>query len=107
MLEQVTREVNVEALPNDDPRVDRARRLDDGRSTTPCSLGAVTAPQGVTLLDDLEETADRDARPPRARGRVEDEIESETEVVGEGAARRGRGAPTARRRAGGEGSGAE
>ncbi len=50
-------------------------------------------PEGVTLLDDLEETVVATLSPPRLQTEEEEEIESETELVGEGAEparRRGR-----------------
>jgi hypothetical protein len=43
----------------------------------------VAAPEGVTLLDDLEETVIATLSPPRLQSEVEEEIEAETEVVGE------------------------
>ena len=53
-------------------------------------------PEGVTLLDELEETVVATLSPPQLQAEVEEEIESETELVGEGgeeaeARRRGRG----------------
>ena len=52
------------------------------------TLSALAAPEGVTLLGDLEETVLATLSPPRLQTEVEEEIESETEVVGE-AGRRG------------------
>ena len=46
------------------------------------TLSAVTPPNGVTLLDDLEETVIATITPPTQEP-VEDEIETETELVGE------------------------
>ena len=48
-------------------------------------------PEGVTLLDDLEETVVATLSPPRLQTEAEEEIEAETELVGEGEAARGRG----------------
>jgi large subunit ribosomal protein L25 len=45
-------------------------------------LSAITAPAGVTLLDDLEETVVATVTPPTLEP-TEDEIETETEVIGE------------------------
>ena len=60
------------------------------------TLSAVTVPDGITLLDDLEETVIATITPPTLEP-VEDEIETETELVGEEA----RGAGRGRRRRGG------
>jgi hypothetical protein len=48
------------------------------------SLAAVTAPDGVTFKDDLEEIVIASITPPRVE-EESDEIEEETGVVGEGA----------------------
>jgi large subunit ribosomal protein L25 len=45
-------------------------------------LDAVTAPQGVTLLDDPETTVIATITPPTLEP-VEEEIETETELVGD------------------------
>ena len=55
-------------------------------------LSAIAAPEGVTLLDDLEETVVATLSPPRLQAEVEEEIESETELVGEGEAEEGEAA---------------
>jgi hypothetical protein len=47
-------------------------------------LADVAIPDGVTLLDDLEETVVATLSPPRLQAEVEEEIEAETELVGEG-----------------------
>ena len=49
------------------------------------TLADVPVPDGVTLLDDVDETVVATLTPPRLETE-DDEIESETEVVGEGAA---------------------
>ena len=82
ILEQVTRELTVEALPNDIPEyiehdVSHMEML--GTEL----LSAVTAPAGVTFKDDLEETVIASITPPRVEEEPE-EIEEETGVVGEG-----------------------
>jgi large subunit ribosomal protein L25 len=82
ILEQVTRELTVEALPNDIPEyiehdVSHMEML--GTEL----LSAVTAPAGVTFKDDLEETVIASLAPPRVEEEPE-EIEEETGVVGEG-----------------------
>jgi large subunit ribosomal protein L25 len=89
VLEHVTREVNIEALPNDIPE-----RLELDVSQMQVNdtvfLSAVTAPQGVTILDDVEETVVATLTPPRLQAELdaleEGAIEEETGVVGEGEA---------------------
>ena len=54
-------------------------------------LSSVTAPEGVTILDDLEETVVATLTPPKLQAELEalDEeaaLEQETELVGEGEA---------------------
>ena len=85
VLEQVTRELNIEALPGDIPETIQhdVSEMVIGDTVT---LGAVTAPQGVTLLDDLEETVIATLTPPNVDAEAEEEeLEEETERVGEGA----------------------
>jgi large subunit ribosomal protein L25 len=82
VLEHVTREITVEALPNDIPEyiehdVSHMEML--GTEL----LSAVTAPAGVTFKDDLDETVVASVTPPRVEEEP-DEIEEETGVVGEG-----------------------
>jgi large subunit ribosomal protein L25 len=94
VLEQITRELNVEALPTAIPEaiVHDVSGMQIGETLT---LAAVTPPEGVTLLDDLEETVLATLSPPRLQSEEETEIEAETEVVGEA------------EKAGGEGSSGE
>ncbi|MGH2855191.1 MAG: 50S ribosomal protein L25 [Solirubrobacteraceae bacterium] len=82
VLEQITRELNVEALPTAIPEaiVHDVAGMQIGETLT---LAAVTAPPGVTLLDDLQETVLATLTPPRLQTEEETEIEAETEVVGE------------------------
>ncbi len=82
VLTQETREVNIEALPGDIPDsiVHDASGLEMNATLT---LSAIPAPKGVTFLDDLEETVVATITPPTVEPVVE-EIETETEVVGEG-----------------------
>jgi large subunit ribosomal protein L25 len=83
ILDHVTREVNVEALPNDIPesiQVDVSKLEMNGT----LSLGDVTAPAGITLLDDPETTILASITPPSVAPEA-DEVETETEVVGEAA----------------------
>src|ERR1700722_3599608 len=84
ILEQITRELNVEALPTAIPEsiVHQVVEMQIGETIL---LSALSTPEGVTLLDDPEETVVATLSPPRLQSEVEDEIESETEVVGGGA----------------------
>jgi large subunit ribosomal protein L25 len=81
VLEQITRELNVEALPTAIPEsiVHEIGEMQIGETI---SLAAVSMPEGVTLLDDVEETVVATLSPPRLQ--VEEEVEAETELVGEG-----------------------
>ena len=84
VLEQVTRELNIEALPGEIPESIQhdVSHLVIGDTVT---LSAVTAPKGVTLLDDLEETVIATLNPPSVDVEAEEEaLEEETELVGEG-----------------------
>jgi len=83
VLEQITHEVQVEALPTAIPE---SIEHDVSEMTIGHTLllAALTAPPGVTLLADLEETVVATLTPPRLRTEAEDGIELETEVVGEG-----------------------
>ena len=82
VLEQVTRELNIEALPNEIPDTIQldVSAAEIGDTIT---LAAVTAPEGVELLDDAE-TVVVTLTPPRLSTEADDAIETETEVVGEG-----------------------
>ena len=91
VLEHVTREITVEALPTDIP--DRivvdvsAMEINDT-----LQLSVVTPPSGVTFIaDDPEEVTIVTLSPPRVEEEPEPEVEEETELVGEGEVRRGRG----------------
>jgi large subunit ribosomal protein L25 len=100
VLEHVTREVTIEALPTDIPE-----RLEADVSSMQVNdtlhLSAVTPPSGVTILDDLEETVVATLTPPtvdvEAEEAAEGELEEETERVGdaEGAEAEGAEAPDA------------
>jgi large subunit ribosomal protein L25 len=82
VLTQDTRELNIEALPGDIPDVIQHDVSTLAMNAT-LNLSAVTAPDGVTFLDDPEETLVATITPPTAEP-VEDEIETETALVGEG-----------------------
>ena len=85
VLEHVTREVTVEALPAEIP--DRliadvsAMEVNDT-----FQLSAVSAPDGVSFVaDDPEEITIVTLSPPRVEEEPEPEVEEETELVGESA----------------------
>lgn len=82
VLEQVTREINIEALPNEIPDVIEldVSAVEVGDTVY---LSALTPPSGVALLDDLEETVLVSVLAPKLSVESDDEIETETEVVGE------------------------
>jgi large subunit ribosomal protein L25 len=83
VLEHVTRELAIEALPNDIPDALRhdVSAMEIGETLT---LEALTPPASVKLLDDPE-TVIATLSPPRLQTEDTDEIEQETEVVGDGA----------------------
>lgn len=83
VVEQVTREVNIEALPTEIPESIVVDASSMGMNDT-LYLSAVTAPSGVKLLDDLDETVVATLTPPKLGAtEPEDGIEQETQVVGE------------------------
>jgi large subunit ribosomal protein L25 len=84
VLEQVTRELTIEALPGEIPETitHDVSQVQIGDTIT---LDQITVPSGITILDDPETVA-ATVTPPRLQAEAEDEIESETEVIGEGAA---------------------
>jgi len=84
VLEQVARELNIEALPTEIPDAIQ-HDVSSGEIGDTITLAAVTAPTGVLLLDDPE-TVVATITPPRLSVEPSEEIETETEVVGEGGA---------------------
>ena len=82
VLEQQIREINIESLPGDVPETIQhdASHLEMGATVT---LADVTAPEGVTILDDPEQVV-ASITLPRLEVETPDEVETETEVVGEG-----------------------
>ncbi|HEX2265344.1 MAG TPA: 50S ribosomal protein L25, partial [Solirubrobacterales bacterium] len=83
VLEHVTREITVEALPTDIPDnicVDvSALEVNDT-----LTLSAITAPEGVEFIaDEPDEVTIVTVSPPRVEAAAPD-VEEETEVVGEG-----------------------
>jgi large subunit ribosomal protein L25 len=80
IFNQELREVNIEALPGDIP--DTIQHDVSGLAINETiTLAVLTAPPGVTLLDDPE-TVIATITPPTLEP-VEDEIETETEIVGD------------------------
>jgi large subunit ribosomal protein L25 len=82
VLEHVARELSVEALPSELPDAIEfdVSGMDINDTAT---VEQVTAPAGVTLLDDPE-TVVASLTPPRLEVEPEEEIETEVGVVGEG-----------------------
>jgi large subunit ribosomal protein L25 len=82
VLEQQLRELSIEALPGDVPEAVQhdASTLESGATVTVADL---TAPSGVTILDDPEAVV-ASITLPRLEVEPEDAVETETEVVGEG-----------------------
>jgi len=82
VLEQVTRELTVEALPTQIP--DSIQHdVSDSQIGDTLTLELVTPPEGVKLLGDPEMVI-ATLSPPRLQVEDEGEIEEETQVVGEG-----------------------
>jgi len=82
VMEHVTRELNIEALPNDIPD-SLEHDVSEMQIGDTITLEALSARQGVTLLDDPE-TVIATLTPPRLQTEEEVEIEEETELVAEG-----------------------
>jgi large subunit ribosomal protein L25 len=83
VLSQGAVEINIEALPGDIP--DSLQFDVSGlEMNATATLSELTAPAGVKLLDDPDETVLATITPPTQEP-VEEEIETETELVGEGA----------------------
>jgi large subunit ribosomal protein L25 len=83
VLEQITRELNVEALPTAIPEA-ISHEIGEMQIGETIGLGAIVMPPGVTLLDDVEDAVVATLSPPKLQAEVEEEIEAETELVGEG-----------------------
>jgi large subunit ribosomal protein L25 len=82
VLEQITRELNVEALPTAIPE-SIVHDVSEMQMNETLMLDAIVAPEGVVLLDDIEQTVVATLSPPRLQVEEEPEIEEETELVGE------------------------
>jgi large subunit ribosomal protein L25 len=87
VLSQETREVTIEALPGDIPETIQ-HDVSSMEINTTLALGEIKAPEGVTFVDDLEETVIASITPPTAEP-TDDEIETETGLVGADAAAEG------------------
>jgi large subunit ribosomal protein L25 len=81
VLAQETREVHIEALPGDIPDA-ITHDVSGMEINETLLLSAIAAPRGVTFLADPEEILVASITPPTLEP-VEDEIETETELVGE------------------------
>jgi len=93
VLEQITRELSVQALPTAIPEA-ISHPVGEMQIGETIVLSAVAVPAGVTFLDDPEETVVATLSPPRLQAQAEEEIEAETELVGEaGAEEESEGAP--------------
>ena len=104
ILEQLVRELNVEALPTAIPEsIEHA--VGEMQIGDTIGLDAVVMPEGVTLLDEVEDAVVATLSPPRLQVE-EEEVESETELVGEGA-EEAEGAEGGEDSGGGEGSSGE
>jgi len=82
VLEQITRELNIEALPTAIPP-SITHEISEMQIGDTLTLSEISPPEGVTLLDDLEETVVATLTPPRLQTETVAEPETETEVVGE------------------------
>jgi large subunit ribosomal protein L25 len=83
VLEHVTREITVEALPTEIPDniVADVSAMEINDTFT---LAAIEAPDGVTFVaEDPEEITIVNISPPRVEEEPEPEVEQETEVIGE------------------------
>jgi large subunit ribosomal protein L25 len=106
VLEQVTREIEIEALPTDIPDVVQydVSQLEINDTVT---VQALQAPSGVTVLTEPEAVLVT-LSPPRLQVEEEPEIEEETELVAEGATEEeAEQAEQAAEDSGGEGEGGE
>ena len=85
VLDQITREITIEALPGDIPE-SLSFDVSSMQIGDTVTLAAVSTPRGVTIVDDLEETVIATLVPPTVDVEAEEEaLEEETERVGEGA----------------------
>jgi large subunit ribosomal protein L25 len=83
VLEHVTHNILVEALPTAIPE-SISHDVSEMVIGDTLLLSALLAPEGVTLLGELDEIVIATLSPPRLRLEDEEEIETETGLVGEG-----------------------
>jgi large subunit ribosomal protein L25 len=81
VLEQLTRELNIEALPTEIPE-SIVHDLGEMQIGETLALEAIVVPSGVTLLDELATTV-ATLSAPRLQSEAETTLEGETELVGE------------------------
>jgi large subunit ribosomal protein L25 len=106
VLEHVTRELHIEALPTDIPDSIQHDVSEMVIGDT-LMVEALRAPANVELLDDPE-TVIATLTPPKLQLEAEEEIEEETAIVGEGEERaEGEEGEAAGEKAGGEGQGGD
>jgi large subunit ribosomal protein L25 len=82
ILEHVTRELSIEALPNEIPEfieVDVSKM----EMNATIQLSEIDAPKGIVFLDDPDATVLASITPPSVSTESDDEVETETAVVGE------------------------
>jgi large subunit ribosomal protein L25 len=80
VLEQITRELNIEAFPNDIPD-SLEHDVSEMQINDTLTVESIAAPATVKLLDEPE-TVVATLTPPRLQVEDDTEIESETELVG-------------------------
>lgn len=84
ILEHVTREITVEALPNEIPesiQVDVSKM----EMNATIQLSEVDPPKGIVFVDDPDATVLASITPPSVSTESDDAVETETAVVGEAA----------------------
>jgi large subunit ribosomal protein L25 len=82
ILDHVTREVNVEALPNEIPETIQVDVSKMEMNAT-IQLSEIDPPKGIVFVDDLDATVLASITPPSVSTESDDTVETETEVVGE------------------------
>jgi large subunit ribosomal protein L25 len=85
ILEHVTRELSIEALPNEIPEFIEVNVSKMEMNAT-IQLSEIDAPKGITFLDDPDATVLASITPPSVSTESDDGVETETAVVGETAA---------------------
>jgi len=83
VLEHVTREITVEALPTEIPER-LVADVSEMQINDTVTLASIAAPEGVKFVaEELEEITIATLSPPRVEEEPEPEVEEETELVGE------------------------